>query len=87
MKPQQLAKLLTFLNHSNTRVFVYFGLSECNVALGCQLFDNDNSTIILPIGYPLYGFRCLLVDEQGETITSTASLGQNKVGQIHLGGE
>jgi hypothetical protein len=86
MKPQQLVKLLTFINHSNTRVFVYFGLSECNVALGCQLFNNDKSIIILPIGYPMYGFRCLLVDEHGETITHTASLSENKIGQIHLGG-
>jgi non-ribosomal peptide synthetase component F len=41
--------------------------------------------VVLPIGYPLPGIRCLLIDEQGQIISNMNNT--NEIGQIHIGGQ
>lgn len=57
-------------------------MTECNAALGCRLINIDDS--LVPMGYPMSGYRCLLIDEQGQMICDTNS--SSEIGQIHIGG-
>lgn len=83
MKPRQWNQFIKFLSSSNTRSLSNYGLSECNTVLGCQFVDITDTTV--PIGCPLPGVQCLLIDEQGQKISPTDNLGE--VGQIHIGGQ
>jgi hypothetical protein len=83
MKQQQLMRLIHFCSLFNTRVCVQYGMSECNSVLGCELIDIDD--VVLPLGYPLPGIQCLLIDEQGQIISNMNNT--NKIGQIHIGGQ
>lgn len=59
-----------------------YGLTECNAAIGCQLKHIDDCFV--PIGYPIPGCECLLIDEKGQIISNTND--SNEIGEIHLGG-
>ena len=83
MKPQQWIEFINFVTSSNTRILSSYGMSECNTVLGCQLVDITDT--VVPIGYPLPGVHCLLIDQQGQKIGPTNNLGE--IGQIHIGGE
>ena len=82
VKPQQWTRFVEFLNSANTRIFSLFGSSESNGVLACQLVDINDTMI--PIGYPLPGVRCLLIDEQGLIINNRDN--PSDIGQIHIGG-
>jgi len=58
-------------------------MSECNSVLGCELLDIDD--VVLPLGYPLPGIQCLLIDEEGQIISNMNNT--TKIGQIHIGGQ
>ena len=84
-KPKHLAKLKSFA--AQAKLFMIYGLTEINTAIGCYLdYDIDElaNLNILPIGRPLFGYRCLLVDEIDGHIISSSNL--NEIGQIHLAG-
>jgi acyl-coenzyme A synthetase/AMP-(fatty) acid ligase len=83
VKPKQIAKLVSILQLFNVKVCVHYGMSECGGVLGSQLLNIDND--VVPMGYPLPGVQCLLIDEQGQMIDRTNSL--NQIGQLHIGGE
>jgi acyl-coenzyme A synthetase/AMP-(fatty) acid ligase len=83
MKPQQLATLISVLRLFKVQICTQYGMTECNTALGCQLLGTDDTTV--PIGYSLPGYRCLLIDEEGQTISNTSN--SNEIGQIHIGGQ
>lgn len=83
MKAQQLTTLINFSSLFNTQVCTQYGMSECNSVLGCELRDIDD--MVLPIGYPLPGIQCLLIDDQGQILSRMNNI--NEVGQIHIGGK
>ncbi|CAF4869841.1 unnamed protein product, partial [Rotaria sp. Silwood1] len=61
-------------------------MSETNAAIGREIEENIDELTdlsIVPIGFPLAKYRCLLVDESidGEVISS---LETNRIGQIYL---
>ena len=58
-------------------------MSECNGALGCQLLKTDDT--LLPLGYPLPGYRCLLIDENEQIINNTSN--SSETGQLYIGGQ
>lgn len=85
-KPQHLAKIKSY--SSQIRIFLIFGMSETNAAIGREMketIDELTDLTILPIGYSLPEYKCLLVDENnnGQVISS---LDKNKIGQIYLAG-
>ncbi|CAF0911439.1 unnamed protein product [Adineta steineri] len=82
MKPQQLVKLVGVLHSFDIKVCTLYGMTECNGALGCRLFSFDNG--VVPMGHPLPGYRCLLIDKQGQIIHSTNR--SSEIGQLHIGG-
>ncbi|CAF1505285.1 unnamed protein product, partial [Rotaria sordida] len=82
MKHQEWTHFLKFLTPFNPRTICLFGLSECHVPIGCQIQDIDG--IDIPIGYPLPGIQCLLIDEQGDVISNTNN--QSDIGEIHIAG-
>ncbi len=82
MKPQQWARFIDLLSSSNVRVSVLYGMSECNGILGCHLLDVNN--IVVPMGHPLPGVHCLLIDEQGQIVSHRDNI--SEIGQIHVGG-
>ena len=83
MKPKEWTKFTNLLSSFNVRFFALYGMSECNGVLGCYLLDIDNRTV--PMGNPLPGVRCLLIDEQGQAVNHFDS--SNKTGEIHIGGK
>ena len=82
MKAQQWSRFMAFLTSSTTKICLQYGASECHGLLGCYLSSIDDTP--LPIGYPLPGVRCLLIDEQGHVINSANN--EDTVGEIHVGG-
>ncbi|CAF4019630.1 unnamed protein product [Adineta steineri] len=82
MKPQQLVKLVGVLQSFDIKVCTQYGMTECNGALGGRLLSFDDGFV--PMGYPLPGYRCLLIDKQGQTINSTNR--SSKIAQLHIGG-
>ena len=83
MKPKQWTKFTDLLSSLNVRVFVQYGMSECNGVLGCYLLDiNDR---IIPMGNPLPGVRCLLVNEEGQVLNHLDN--SRNVGEIHIAGK
>jgi acyl-coenzyme A synthetase/AMP-(fatty) acid ligase len=82
MKPQEWAKFINLLSSSNARIFVQYGMSECNGVLGCHPLNINDA--VMPLGYPFPGVRCLLINEQGQVINPLDS--SSDIGQIHIGG-
>ncbi|CAF4220235.1 unnamed protein product, partial [Adineta steineri] len=82
MKPQQWTRFVNLLSSFHVELYVHYGTSESNGALGCQLINIKD--IEIPIGYPMPAIQCLLVDDDDKIIKSTDS--SNKIGQIHIGG-
>ncbi|CAF1462357.1 unnamed protein product, partial [Adineta steineri] len=82
MKPQQLVKLLDVLQSFGVKVCTQYGMTECNTVLGCQLFSFNDGFV--PMGHPLPGYRCLLIDKQGQIIHNTNR--SSEIGQLHIGG-
>ena len=82
MKSQQWTRFLTFLRSSKAQIWLQYGASELNGALGCYLTSMDDTS--LPMGNPLPDVQCLLIDEQGHVISSTDD--GNVLGEIHIGG-
>jgi hypothetical protein len=82
MKPQQWTKFIDLLSSSNVRVSVLYGMSECNGALWCPLLNIDDT--VVPMGHPLPGVRCLLINEQNQVISHSDN--PSDIGQIHIGG-
>ncbi|CAF1112557.1 unnamed protein product [Adineta steineri] len=82
MKPKQLTKLFSILQLYHIQVCTIYGMSECHTALGCQIQNFDDNCV--PMGYSMPAFRCLLIDEHGQTIYNTKKL--NEVGQLVIGG-
>ncbi len=82
MKPQEWTKFIDLLSSSNARVFVQYGMSECNGVLGCHLSDIHDT--VVPMGHPLPGIRCLLINEQNQVISHSDN--PSDIGQIHIGG-
>jgi acyl-coenzyme A synthetase/AMP-(fatty) acid ligase len=82
MKPKQLAKLINILQLFSVQLCTQYGMTECNTALGCQLQNLNNNFV--PLGYPLPGYRCLLINKQGRIIDNTKN--SSEIGQIHIGG-
>jgi acyl-coenzyme A synthetase/AMP-(fatty) acid ligase len=82
VKPLEWARFTKFLKPFNIRIISVFGMTEFNLAVGSQLQNIDCNS--LPLGYPLPGYRCLLIDEQGQVVRKTGNL--SEIGQIHLGG-
>ncbi len=82
MKPKQLAKLFSILQLFNIQVCTAYGMTECNIALGCQLLNLDDNFV--PMGYPLPGYQCLLIDKQGQIIHNTKN--SSEIGQLYIGG-
>ncbi|CAF3768856.1 unnamed protein product, partial [Rotaria sp. Silwood1] len=83
-KIQYLVKIKSF--SLQTRIFLIFSMSETNAAIGREIEENIDELTdlsIVPIGFPLAKYRCLLVDESidGEVISS---LETNRIGQIYL---
>ncbi|UJR12977.1 hypothetical protein I4U23_000002 [Adineta vaga] len=69
-----LAKVKFFA--SQIRLFIAFGMSETNTAIGCEIKQNADELVsseALPIGYPLADYRCLLVKEADGQIISPSS--------------
>lgn len=83
MKPQQWARFVAFLSSSETRIYLIYGMSECFGVIGCYLTSMDYTYI--PIGLPLPGTQCLLIDEQGQVISSPDN--PDVIGEIHIGGQ
>jgi len=83
MKPQEWIRFIGFLNSSNVQVSILYGVSECNVVLGYQLLDINDTAF--PIGHPLPGVQRLLIDEEGQIISNTDN--PSEIGQIHIGGQ
>ncbi|CAF1312241.1 unnamed protein product [Adineta steineri] len=82
MKPQQLVRLVGVLQSFDVKVCTQYGMTECNGALGCRLLNFDDGFV--PIGHPLPGYRCLLINKQGQIIHSTNR--SSEIGQLHIGG-
>lgn len=82
IKPKQQTKLFDVLKMFNIQVCFLYGMTECNLILGYPLLNIDES--ILPLGYPLPAYRCLLIDEKGQLISSTNN--SIDIGQIHIAG-
>ncbi|CAF1166800.1 unnamed protein product [Adineta steineri] len=82
MKPQQLVKLVGVLQSFDIKVCTQYGMTECNTVLGCRLLNFDDGFV--PMGHPLPGYRCLLIDKQGQIIHSTNR--SSEIGQLHIGG-
>ncbi|CAF1063333.1 unnamed protein product [Adineta steineri] len=82
MKPQQLVKLVGVLQSFDVKVCTLYGMTECNGALGCRLLNFDDGFV--PMGHPFPGYRCLLIDKQGQIIHNTNR--SSKIGQLHIGG-
>ncbi|CAF1437173.1 unnamed protein product, partial [Adineta steineri] len=82
MKPQQLVKLVSVLQSFGVKVCTQYGMTECNTVLGCQLFSFNDGFV--PMGHPLPGYRCLLIDKQGQIIHNTNR--SSEIGQLHIGG-
>ncbi|CAF3739172.1 unnamed protein product [Rotaria socialis] len=84
-----LRTLINYLDLKTTRVFIFYGLSECNTAVGHVLSEPSlqlgNISGSVPIGRPLPGYRCVLVNEQGELIDTLLN-GKENQGSIHIGG-
>ena len=81
-----LTKIKSFSSH--TRIFFVFNMAETNAAIGREITENITELAelgTLPIGRPLTGYKCLLVDENndGQVISS---LDINQIGQIFLAG-
>ena len=82
MKPQQWIRFKTFLASSKAQIWLLYGASECNGALGCYLTSMNDVSI--PMGNPLPDVSCLLIDEQSQVISRTNN--ENAIGQIYIGG-
>ncbi|CAF4099654.1 unnamed protein product, partial [Adineta steineri] len=82
VKPQQLINLVSVLQSFDIKVCTQYGMTECNGALGCRLLDFDDGFV--PMGHPLPGYRCLLIDKQGQIIHNTNR--SSEIGQLHIGG-
>ncbi|CAF4100111.1 unnamed protein product, partial [Adineta steineri] len=82
LKPKQWTQFVNLLSSSNVQLCVIYGLSESGGVLGCRLLNIKDTDI--PIGYLFPTIRCLLIDDDGKTITTTDNL--SEIGQIHLGG-
>jgi acyl-coenzyme A synthetase/AMP-(fatty) acid ligase len=83
---QHLTKIKSF--SSQTRIFLIFSMTETSAAIGREItesIDELTDLSIVPIGYPLGDYQCLLVDENnnGRVISP---LDTNKIGQIYLAG-
>jgi acyl-coenzyme A synthetase/AMP-(fatty) acid ligase len=83
LRPKQLTKLVNILKLFNVQICTQYGMTECNTALGCQLQNIDDRFVSM--GHPLPGYRCLLIDEQGQMIYNTNNT--SEIGQIHIGGQ
>jgi acyl-coenzyme A synthetase/AMP-(fatty) acid ligase len=83
MQQQEWTQFMNFLSSFKVRVISVYGTSECPIVVGCRLQNIDYTTV--PIGKPLPGIRCLLINEQGQIIDNTNN--SNEIGQIHIGGE
>lgn len=73
---------MMFLKPYSVKVSVIYGSSECNGALGCQLFNINERDA--SIGHPLPGVQCLLISESGKIINAKDCL--YEIGQIYIGG-
>jgi hypothetical protein len=82
MKPPLIAKLFSIVQSFNVQVSVLYGMSECNGVVGCQLVNTDDNFV--PMGYPLQGVQCLLINEQDQIICKTDNL--SEIGQLYIGG-
>ncbi|CAF4107235.1 unnamed protein product, partial [Adineta steineri] len=84
-KPRDLARLKSFA--PQTYIFLAYGLSETFCCIGNSFgksIDQFANLTSLPIGHPLPGYRCLLIDEANGQIISPSTL--NQIGQIHVTG-
>lgn len=84
-KAKNLIKMMSYA--PRTRIFMVYGMSEAMGAAGSYLDPNVESlsdSHILPFGYPLSGYKCLLIDENDGQIISPSNT--NEMGEIHLGG-
>ena len=71
------------LRSFNVQICTQFGMTECFAAVGCALENIDDSNV--PMGFPLLGYRCLLIDEHGQLIGSANN--PSEIGQLHIGGQ
>jgi acyl-coenzyme A synthetase/AMP-(fatty) acid ligase len=84
-RPQCLVRLK--LLAPQVRIFALYGSTEQGLSIGCYVNQNvselSNLTIV-PLGYPLLNYRCILVnDVDGRIISSSNS---SQIGQIHIKG-
>ncbi|CAF3340159.1 unnamed protein product [Rotaria sp. Silwood2] len=83
LKPQELIKLFSFLSSFNTRFFILYGMSECHGVIAGHLLGINDMDV--PIGYPLPGVQCLLVNESGQVVNYTGN--SSGIGEIYIGGQ
>lgn len=86
LEVQHLTKIKSFFPH--TRIFFIFDMAEANAAIGREITESAAELAelnTLPIGCPLTGYKCLLVDEinDGRVISP---LDMNQIGQMYLAG-
>ncbi|CAF2814418.1 unnamed protein product [Rotaria sp. Silwood2] len=64
-------------------------MRETSAAIGCEIkesIDELSNLSILPIGYSLAEYHCLLMDESNNDDRVISSLDTNRIGQIYLAG-
>ena len=83
MQPQQWARITKILNLFDIRVSILYGSSECQIVIGCHLFDLNHSIMLM--GRPLPDVHCLLIHEQGHMLNQKDNT--NEIGEIYIGGE
>ena len=83
MKSQEWTRVINLFDSSNVRISILYGTSECQTVICCHLADLND--VVVPMGYPLPGVDCLLIDEQGQTVNPVDN--PNHIGEIHIGGE
>ena len=84
-KAKNLIKMMSYAPQA--RIFMVYGLSEAMGAAGSYLdpsVERLSDSYILPFGYPLSGYKCLLINENDGQIISPSNT--DEIGEIHLGG-
>jgi len=78
---KNLAKHLS----AKTALMSVFGASECHIMLSkrvVNLSHADYPSSIIPIGRPLPGITCLLLDDNQRLITN-----YDQIGELYIGGK
>ncbi|CAF1360501.1 unnamed protein product [Adineta steineri] len=73
----------TLFDQQITTLTIGAGMARALINYAEDLDINDN---MIPAGYPLPGYRCLLIDEHEEVISYTTLQKCSAIGQICLGG-